>query len=32
LLERLIPFVRPDLYVEAELTRKSAGILVEPHW
>jgi 2-polyprenyl-3-methyl-5-hydroxy-6-metoxy-1,4-benzoquinol methylase len=32
LLERLIPFVRPDLYVEVELTRKTAGIVVEPHW
>jgi 2-polyprenyl-3-methyl-5-hydroxy-6-metoxy-1,4-benzoquinol methylase len=32
LLERLIPFVRPDLYVEVELTRKAAGIIVEPHW
>ena len=32
LLERLIPFVRPDLYVEVELTRKAAGIVVEPHW
>ena len=32
LLERLIPFVRPDLYVEVELTRKAAGIVAEPHW
>ena len=32
LLERPVPFVRPDLYVEVELTRKSAGISVEPHW
>ncbi len=32
LLERMIPFLRPDLYVEIELTRKAAGIVVEPHW
>ena len=32
LLERMIPFLRPDLYVEVELTGKSAGIVVEPHW
>jgi 2-polyprenyl-6-hydroxyphenyl methylase/3-demethylubiquinone-9 3-methyltransferase len=32
LLERMIPFLRPDLYVEVELTRKAAGIVVEPHW
>ena len=32
LLERMIPFVRPDLYVEVELTRKAAGIVIEPHW
>ena len=31
-LERVIPFLRPDLYVEVELTRKVAGIVVEPHW
>jgi len=32
LLERIIPFLRPDLYVEVELTCKAAGIVVEPHW
>ena len=32
LLERMIPFLRPDLYVEVELTRKVDGIVVEPHW
>jgi len=32
LLERMIPFLRPDLYVEVELTRKAAGIVIEPHW
>jgi len=32
LVERMIPFLRPDLYVEVELTRKAAGIVVEPHW
>jgi 2-polyprenyl-6-hydroxyphenyl methylase/3-demethylubiquinone-9 3-methyltransferase len=31
-LERMIPFVRPDLYFEVELTHKAAGIVVEPHW
>jgi 2-polyprenyl-6-hydroxyphenyl methylase/3-demethylubiquinone-9 3-methyltransferase len=32
LLEQMIPFLRPDLYVEVELTRKATGIVVEPHW
>ena len=31
-VERAIPFLRPDLYLEIELTRKDKGILVEPHW
>ena len=32
LLERMIPILRPELYVEVELTCKTAGIVVEPHW
>ena len=32
LLERMVPFLRPDLYVEIELTHKTSGIVVEPHW
>ena len=31
-LERIIPLVRPDLYLEVELTIKDKGIVVEPHW
>ena len=31
-LEHTIPFLRPNLYLEIELTRKDMGILVEPHW
>jgi len=32
LLERMIPFLRPDLYVEVELTRKAVGVVIKPHW
>jgi len=31
-LERCIPPLRPDLYLEVELARKEKGIVVEPHW
>lgn len=31
-LERVAPPMRPDIYLEVELTRKDKGILVEPHW
>jgi 2-polyprenyl-3-methyl-5-hydroxy-6-metoxy-1,4-benzoquinol methylase len=31
-LEHLVPPLRPDLYLEVELTRKEAGIVIEPHW
>jgi 2-polyprenyl-3-methyl-5-hydroxy-6-metoxy-1,4-benzoquinol methylase len=32
LAEKLMPILRPDLYLEVELTRKDKGIVVEPHW
>ena len=31
-LEHAIRPIRPDLYLEVELTRKDKGIVVEPHW
>jgi 2-polyprenyl-6-hydroxyphenyl methylase/3-demethylubiquinone-9 3-methyltransferase len=31
-IERLIPSLRPDLYLEVELLRKDKGIVIEPHW
>jgi 2-polyprenyl-6-hydroxyphenyl methylase/3-demethylubiquinone-9 3-methyltransferase len=31
-LERMLPPLRPDLYVEVELIGKERGIVVEPHW
>ena len=31
-IERIIPAVRPDLYVEVELKSKQHGIVVQPHW
>jgi len=31
-LEHAIRPIRPDLYLEIELTRKDKGIVVEPHW
>ena len=31
-LERVFPTLRPDLYVEIELTCKDKGIVIEPHW
>ena len=31
-LEHVVPPLRPDLYLEIELTRKDKGIVVEPHW
>ena len=31
-LERFIPFLRPDTYLEIELMLKEKGIVVEPHW
>jgi len=30
--ERMVPILRPDLYLEVELTGKDKGIVVEPHW
>jgi len=31
-IEHWVPRLRPDLYLEVELTRKDKGIVVEPHW
>jgi 2-polyprenyl-3-methyl-5-hydroxy-6-metoxy-1,4-benzoquinol methylase len=31
-LERMIPPLRPDMYLEVELVRKESGIVIEPHW
>jgi 2-polyprenyl-3-methyl-5-hydroxy-6-metoxy-1,4-benzoquinol methylase len=31
-MEGRIPLLRPDVYLEVELTRKEKGIVVEPHW
>jgi 2-polyprenyl-3-methyl-5-hydroxy-6-metoxy-1,4-benzoquinol methylase len=31
-VERLIPFLRPNLHIEIELTGKSRGIRIEPTW
>src|SRR5262249_18539862 len=31
-IERLLPPLRPDLYLEVDLARKTCGIVVEPHW
>lgn len=31
-LERTIPILRPDVYLEVEIARKDKGIVVEPHW
>lgn len=31
-LERMIPPLRPDMYLEVELVRKDSGIVIEPHW
>jgi 2-polyprenyl-6-hydroxyphenyl methylase/3-demethylubiquinone-9 3-methyltransferase len=31
-LEHLLPALRPDLYLEIELTSKQTGIVIEPHW
>jgi 2-polyprenyl-6-hydroxyphenyl methylase/3-demethylubiquinone-9 3-methyltransferase len=31
-LERAVPVLRPDLYLEIEVTRKDKGIVMEPHW
>ncbi len=31
-LEHALPGLRPDVYIEIELTRKDKGIVVEPHW
>lgn len=31
-VERIVPMLRPDLYLEVELPRKDKGITVEPHW
>lgn len=31
-IEHALPFLRPDLYLEIELSRKEKGIVVEPHW
>lgn len=31
-LERAVPALRPDLYLEVELGAKRHGIVVEPHW
>src|SRR5262249_41566779 len=31
-LERAIPPLRPDLYIEIDLTDKRHGISIEPHW
>lgn len=31
-MERVLPWVRPDIYLAVELKRKEKGIVVEPHW
>ena len=31
-LERLLPPLRPDLYLEVDLVEKAHGIAVQPHW
>jgi 2-polyprenyl-6-hydroxyphenyl methylase/3-demethylubiquinone-9 3-methyltransferase len=31
-LERRVPILRPDVYLEVEIARKDKGIVVEPHW
>lgn len=31
-IERIAPFLRPNLHVEIELKQKSTGIVVAPHW
>jgi 2-polyprenyl-6-hydroxyphenyl methylase/3-demethylubiquinone-9 3-methyltransferase len=31
-VERVLPPLRPDLYLEIELTRKEKGIALAPHW
>ena len=31
-IERILPPMRPDLYVEIELTGKASGITLEPRW
>jgi 2-polyprenyl-6-hydroxyphenyl methylase/3-demethylubiquinone-9 3-methyltransferase len=31
-LEHALPILRPDVYLEIEVTRKEKGIVIEPHW
>lgn len=31
-VERCVPLLRPQLYLEIELRRKHAGIVLDPHW
>lgn len=31
-LEKAVPILRPDVYLEIELVRKDKGIVIEPHW
>ena len=31
-IQKAIPFLREGLYLEIELKRKEAGIVVTPHW
>ena len=31
-VEKCVPFLRPQLYLEIELRRKQSGIAIEPHW
>jgi hypothetical protein len=31
-VERVVPPLRPDMYVEVELVHKHVGIGIEPHW
>jgi len=31
-IERMLPPLRPDMYLEVELSRKDRGIVMQPHW
>jgi 2-polyprenyl-6-hydroxyphenyl methylase/3-demethylubiquinone-9 3-methyltransferase len=31
-IERMLPQLRPDMYLEVELLRKDRGIVMQPHW
>jgi hypothetical protein len=31
-IERMLPPLRPDMYLEVVLSRKDQGIVMQPHW